>query len=312
MRQISTLPDASQAQLLADYLLTLSIPTRLEQQPEGWAVWVCDEDQVERARQVLAEFLRAPTDPLYTSAQKRARSLRLEDERQEQVYQRKQANLQRQLTSDESPPNRRVTVALLALSLLITFMTDFGSHKQPMTRLFTILPLPVDGTQMPSLLQELSAGQVWRLITPIFLHLGLFHLLFNMYWLILLGGLIESKRGSVRLLVLVLATAIPSNVAQLYFDFSLAGGLHLAPRLNPYFGGMSGVNYGLFGYVWMKSRLQPDQGMMIGTQTVVILMLWFFLCLSGLIGNVANTAHAVGLVVGLVAGLVPTARLPQR
>src|SRR5271155_160406 len=79
MRQIGTLPDGDTARRLADYLLTLQIETRLDQQPEGWIVWVCDEDRVPQARQQLAEFLNNPADTRFAGAAKAAQQLRLRE-----------------------------------------------------------------------------------------------------------------------------------------------------------------------------------------------------------------------------------------
>jgi len=305
MRQIGTLPDASQAQLLADYLLTLRIQTHLDQQPAGWEVWVRDEDQVDQARQILAEFRQTPTDPRYSAAQRAARALRQEEERQEEEYRRKQINLQRKMTQ-EATPTRWASSLLVLVSVLITLLTNFG-ESQPLLRWFTITDLAHNGQAAPSLAHTLAEGQVWRLITPIFIHFGVFHLVFNMLWFAGLGGAIEQKRGSLRFLGLVLLLAIPSNLAQLYLGHAtVAEGLHLLLIPSPRFGGMSGVVYGLFGYSWMKSRFEPELGLAVGSQTVAILMIWFFLCLTPAVEGVANMAHAAGLVLGFLAGLVPT------
>ena len=47
-------------------------------------------------------------------------------------------------------------------------------------------------------------GHFWRFITPIFLHFGLMHFVFNMFWLVVLGGKIERGAGSMQLFLLVL------------------------------------------------------------------------------------------------------------
>ena len=67
MRHLATLPDGD-ARTLADYLLTLKIPTRLLPEGTAWEVWVCDEDQVPQARTELAEFLKSPTEARYAGA----------------------------------------------------------------------------------------------------------------------------------------------------------------------------------------------------------------------------------------------------
>ena len=74
----------------------------------------------------------------------------------------------------------------------------------------------------------------------------------------------------------------------------------------PAFGGMSGVVYGLFGYVWIKSTFCPEPGFATSQGTVIILLGWLFLCMTGAIGPIANIAHVVGLVVGMAVAYVPS------
>jgi GlpG protein len=127
-------------------------------------------------------------------------------------------------------------------------------------------------------------------VTPIFVHFGVLHILFNMLWLKDLGGMIENRQSPRTLAVLVAAIAVASNVGQF-----IASG--------PVFGGMSGVVYGLLGYAWLRGKYDPASGLYVHRQTVVMMVIWFFVCLTGIVGNIANTAHGVGFAVGLVWGL---------
>ena len=61
-------------------------------------------------------------------------------------------------------------------------------------------------------------GEVWRLVTPIFMHGSLLHIFFNMWWLGDLGTMIEVRRGTLRLAGLVLIAAVVSNVGQHFYD----------------------------------------------------------------------------------------------
>ena len=145
---------------------------------------------------------------------------------------------------------------------------------------------------------EISQGQIWRLFTPMFIHFGIIHLLFNMLWLRNLGTMIEKRQNTWILVLLVLVIAAASNLGQ----YAVSG---------PRFGGMSGVVYGLLGYIWIRGKFDPFSGLFLHRQTVVMMIVWFFLCLSGVIGNIANTAHGVGLVLGIVWGFI-SARLSKR
>jgi GlpG protein len=130
-----------------------------------------------------------------------------------------------------------------------------------------------------------------------FLHFGIIHILFNMLWLRDLGSIIEAHKGWWVLLLLAFVIAAVSNVAQ----FLMSG---------PLFGGMSGVVYGLLGYVWMQGKFNPASNLRLQSQTVRLMIIWFFVCLTGLIGPIANTAHAVGAVMGIAWGYM-TARLTK-
>jgi len=129
------------------------------------------------------------------------------------------------------------------------------------------------------------------LFTPMFLHFGFLHILFNMLWLRDLGSMIEARKSSRLLLLLVLTIAGVSNLAQ----YLVSG---------PNFGGMSGVVYGLLGYMWMQGKFNPASRLSLEPQTVTFMIAWFFLCLFGVIGGVANTAHAAGLGLGIAWGFL--------
>jgi GlpG protein len=69
---------------------------------------------------------------------------------------------------------------------------------------------------------------------------------------------------------------------------------------------MSGVVYGLFGYLWMKSRYEPGSGFYVTQNTVVWMVGWFLMCLFGVIPGVANAVHAAGFLVGIIVGRWPS------
>lgn len=133
-------------------------------------------------------------------------------------------------------------------------------------------------------------GDYWRLLTPILLHFGIAHIVFNMLWLWQLGGPLERRLGSLELFSLIAVVGALSNLAQYFYDpVSL-------------FGGMSGVVYALLGYFWMQGRLNPGFGMALRQPIVVMMLIWFVVCWLGLVGNIANMAHTAGLFLGILWG----------
>ena len=333
MRQLVALSNADDARTLADHLRTLRIDTRLEQLSDGCAVWVLDEDKLNQAKQELAEFTRNPADPRY-AARRIAEATRRRLERDEEEYAAGVAPPRPEPRPHWGPPRPGPWTYGLILTSVFVFMAHTGwlisqngslgspgalsivfwgraegqdIVSSPVEQALVIAPFEVDkqADQIEwDYLHDIARGQVWRPVTPIFLHFGLVHLLFNMMMLWQLGGTVEQRRGPWRFLLFVLGCAAASNLAQYY----LGGGFYPGgfwPRPSPLFGGMSGVIYGLFGYVWMKSRYDPGLGLWIGPRTVFYMIAWLFLCMTGLLGPVANVAHVVGLIVGVVIGAAP-------
>lgn len=150
------------------------------------------------------------------------------------------------------------------------------------------------------LFQKILQGQVWRLISPIFLHGEILHILFNMIWVWILCRPIEQRIGVFRLLILTLVVAIGSNIAQ----YLMSG---------PFFIGYSGVVLGLAGFTWVRERIAPWEGYPIGSATMLFLLLFiggmfllqtasFFLQIFTTLDfspNIANTAHITGALIGM-------------
>jgi len=175
-----------------------------------------------------------------------------------------------------------VTSAFFMLCIAVAFWTLLGRDDS------RTLPLMISQYNDGSL-SEITRGQLWRLFTPMLLHFTILHILFNMMWLLDLGVAIEQRHGSLRLLVLIVVIALFSNLGQFYWTY------------NPQFGGMSGVVYGLLGYIWVYGRLNPDKrALQLPTQIVYFMLIWFVLCWTGVLGPIANMAHTTGLLMGML------------
>ena len=140
-------------------------------------------------------------------------------------------------------------------------------------------------------LAEVFRGQLWRLVTPIFLHMNLMHILFNMLWFKDLGYLIEFQYKKRFLILFILGTGIFSNICQYFIS-------------GPHFGGMSGVLYAMCGFVWVRGQCDPITEYKFPHRDLMIMVGWMFLCLTGLVGPVANMAHAAGLFSGMLCAIL--------
>ena len=178
------------------------------------------------------------------------------------------------------------TKFLLIVSVGI-FLTSFD--KQLFNNILGLLFFNEPGTAP---FQSLMQGEVWRLVTPIFLHFNFMHILFNSMWIKELGKLYENEKGLTHFLIFVLSISIFSNSLQY-----LASG--------PSFGGLSGLVYGLLGYLWVKGSVDDEANFRLPKRDVMLMVGWYFLCLTGLIGPIANIAHGAGLALGMIWALFP-------
>jgi GlpG protein len=291
MRKIGTIPDEQDARRFRDYLLTLGIKSEVNpDNNHAQVVWVLEEDQLERARSELAEFLQTPRAEKYAGAVEAAQRQRDAEVKEALAARKQQVNL-RERWERPLVAQLPVTMLLIALSVGATAWSEFMKNGSATNLLFIQSILP-DGVHYVRRLPDVMHGQVWRLITPVFLHGNWLHIVMNMYMLFVLGGSVESAKGPWKYAGLVLFMGAASNIAQ-YVDSG------------PSFGGMSGVDFGLFGYLWMKSRYAPEEGFYMPQHVVVQAMIWMGLCIFGFIPHIANAAHTVGLVAGMLVALGP-------
>jgi GlpG protein len=189
-------------------------------------------------------------------------------------------------------PRLPVTLVGILLSI-IGFLLVFFEPKFPLwIDRFTFTTLWWNGQQMVPIF---PFSQPWRVLTPIFLHFSLLHIVFNMLWYWDLAGRVERQQGSWRLLWVAVVIGVLSNIAQ---------ALH-SPGVR--FGGMSGVIYGLLGYCWLWGRLRHSRELAIPKPVMVVMVAFMVICMAGFtelvgLGATANAAHLVGLLVGLALG----------
>ncbi len=131
-------------------------------------------------------------------------------------------------------------------------------------------------------------GQYWALITFVFVHLALWHLAFNVYWLWSLGSRLERSIGSTLFLVFFVASAFVSSAFQM--AISDTTGI-----------GASGVVYSIFGFMWLTRDKYSLFADVLSPKVILIFVVWLFVCLGTTIAKVwevGNTAHFSGLIFG--------------
>lgn len=187
-----------------------------------------------------------------------------------------------------------VVIGLIVLSVIGALLIETTAGKAWL-HYFTFQDF-IGSTYIP-LGDSLAHGEIWRLLTPAFLHFGIFHVLFNSLWMWDLGRRLEFFLGRWHFLLFFAITAVASNVAQYLWSGSAN------------FGGMSGVVYALVGFIAVRQRLDPHPLLAVPTALIGFMLFWLVLCMTGVVdyfisGSVANAAHVGGLVAGCIYALV--------
>ncbi len=344
MRRIGTLTDPELARRFADYLMTRSIECRVDVEPmaspkSGGSgagksesgkrdvscdLWVRDETHIDQAREELAAFLDSPQDEKYKVG---GRADRIRKEREEEEKRKKRLQKKVQPRSPAAGAGQLmgvrirqqsipVVISVIVLSVIASFSTGFGRPAPS--------PVPGEPSVEESLFYGLSfvdwrdylqsgedplasirQGQVWRLITPMFLHGDTYHLAFNMLGIFFLGSVIERLQGSVFMLALLLISQLAGGLLQI----ALPPAEELPELLaglagSPFSIGASGAVYGVFGYLWIRPSLSPSYPVRMMPMNVTIMMGWLVFCVF-FVPRIANGAHIGGLIAGvLIAAIV--------
>ena len=164
------------------------------------------------------------------------------------------------------------------------------------------------GAKYNSLIND---GEWWRLVTPVFLHIGWIHLLVNMYSLFILGPYVEKLYGSARFVFFWVATGVAGVVASyLASSYGMRGGDVVSRFLfrggDGPMAGASGALFGLIGVLFVfgiKFRRELPEGFKRAFGTGMIPTILINLFIGYTIPFIDNAAHLGGFVAGAVCAL---------
>ncbi len=172
----------------------------------------------------------------------------------------------------------QVTIALIAINVVAFALKYLAGANQVDARfaLFELVRLP-DGS-----IGGVAQGEYYRMVTAMFLHVGLLHIALNMYLLWLMGPALEHLLGRLRF-------------GALYFGAGL-GGSALSYLTGQGGEGASGAIFGLFAAYWVLTRR-------LGWDTSQItVLIGINLVLSFVLPGIGYWAHLGGLAGGAVIG----------
>ncbi len=144
--------------------------------------------------------------------------------------------------------------------------------------------------------QLIASGELWRLVVPMFLHIGVIHLLVNMYALWSLGPQLESLYGSARFTILYVLSGIGGFVASYFFSHPASIGA-----------GASGALFGMFGALLVfvyKYRQEIPPAVRSAMQRGIWLTLAINLIITFSIPFISRAGHLGGLITGMGLALV--------
>ncbi len=188
-----------------------------------------------------------------------------------------------------------VTVLLILAAFIVALVSQLGADLNPVQGFF-FPNFPITQGGISGLFEMIgqinSTETLLRTLTPALLHFGAIHLVFNTLWIWQFGRMIESAQSSILYFALVLFIAFFSNATQFLWT------------LTPNFGGLSGVVYGLLGYIWMWQVIMPYGRLRLPAAMIGVLLAALVLMEILASSWIASAAHAGGLFAGMVAGIV--------
>ena len=258
----------------AAYLQRVHFPHRLAEAQGEMVLWVYAPEHVAVAQALFQRFLAGERDAHLDILQPTAPSY------------------QQVLLSLLARPLTLLTLLLALLGFVIVQVEWLSLLSLLSFQSFTVSSDALVFASKATAWGAIGSGEIWRLLTPIFLHFGWMHLGFNVVLFWFFAQQVEQQEGALRLLSHIVVLAVVSNLAQFY-----------AADEGQLFGGLSGVVYGLMGYCWLSNQLAPPRFYLpsgLFWVSVVMILLGFANVFSLFGLSIANWAHLAGLLMGLL------------
>ncbi len=146
-------------------------------------------------------------------------------------------------------------------------------------------------------------GQWWRLVTSMFLHIGIWHILFNMWCLWDLGAMCESLYGHWTFAALYMISGVGASLASVWWHpVGVSAGAS---------GAISGVVGALIASYYLGEFSIPGAAITANLRSLMLFVGYNFLY-GAIAGRVDNAAHIGGLVVGVLFGALIARVAPAR
>jgi len=273
MHRLISLNNPRMAQAFIDYMASRQIDIQMMPEGEGqFALWLTDGQHQVEAQAELDHFLANPNARKYQAA-----SWDMAESRKSH-FSYNSPSMLAMIKAKAGP----MTLLVMLVCTVIFVLQQLGMGNA----IFQALHFPALAGQ---------EWQLWRWFGHALLHFSVMHIAFNLLWWWQLGGDIEQRLGSTKLIQLFLVSAALSGAGQYWVE-------------GANFGGLSGVVYALVGYLWMLGYKAPQVGLSMPKPIIGFMLVWLVLGFMQPFMAIANTAHLVGLLSGVVFGLVDASR----
>ncbi len=274
MIRLVTLNNPRVAQSFIDYMLTRDIEIRMMPEGQGqFVLWLLNDAEQLEAEAELKRFLENPLAARYSAA-----SWDVAEQRKDAPLRYYGPGFLQMIKAKAGP----FTLTLMVVCIGIYLLQMLGYQRD----IFALLHFPAQAEQK---------WQLWRWITHALLHFSVLHIVFNLLWWWQLGGDIEKKLGSSKLIQIFVISAALSGAGQYWIQ-------------GANFGGLSGVVYALLGYLWIISVIRPQLGLTLPKPIIIFMLVWLAIGFIQPFMAIANTAHLVGLCSGVLFAVLDAQR----
>lgn len=176
-----------------------------------------------------------------------------------------------------------VTYIIMAICIIMFLLTEVIGDGS--TNTYTLIKY---GANLDVLVKE---GEVYRLFTSMFLHIGIMHLICNMYSLYIIGREVESFFGKIKYIIIYILSGIFGSILSIAFSHNIVSA------------GASGAIFGLLGallYFGIHYRTYLGEAIKRSIIPIIIINLIIGLLFSG----IDLACHIGGLVGGILAAMM--------
>ena len=141
---------------------------------------------------------------------------------------------------------------------------------------------------------SVSSGEYWRLISANYIHIGIIHLLFNMWCLYAIGMELEALVGRIGFILLYTCSGVAGSLASFYFNYNSVGA------------GASGAIFGIAGAFTLFTLLNNEKNSISsfsGSYNPMIMFIFYNIIYGFIVPGIDNAAHLGGLAMGVFVGI---------